>query len=189
MFRRRNYFIKKRFQLNFISGFLVLLLLEAALIAGLFMHVSSNTLTTGYSDAILKVQRTSDFFMVSFLLITLIVVVGMGMAGMVVFILLSHRLAGPLYRFERTLKEIEEGDLTTRVNLRRTDQIAELKEALNVLILSLDKRMGRIKIDLIELKKLLSDKSDPETIKKIDRVMDSLKEEIEHFKVSPGHIE
>ena len=132
MIRRKNYFIKKRFQMGFIYRFILLLLLESLLIAGLFMYISSDTLTTGYFNYILKIERTSDFFFISFLLITSIVVIGMAMIGMAVFILLSHRIAGPLYRFEKDLAEMAQGDLTKRIALRKTDQLTELKEALNI---------------------------------------------------------
>jgi methyl-accepting chemotaxis protein len=183
-FRRRNYLIKKKFQFNFLARFVVLLVAGAAAVAGLFMYVSSNTITTGYSDSTLKVASTPSFFLVSFLLITVIVTAVMGMAGMVVFILLSHRIAGPLYRFEKVLKGISEGDLTTRVDLRKTDQLTELKEALNALLDSLDRRMSRAKDTLSEMQDLLSEKPDAETVSKLKRMMGLMREEMGHFKVS-----
>ena len=113
MHKRRNYFVKKRFQLNFLSKFVMLLLIESVLITGLFIYVSSDTLTTGYLNSTLRIEKTPDFFMFSLVLIMLIAAVGMGITGMILFIFLSHRIAGPLFRFEKTLKIIEEGDLTT----------------------------------------------------------------------------
>jgi methyl-accepting chemotaxis protein len=181
---RKNYLVKRRFQMNFILAFIVLLVLESLLIAGLFMHVSSDTLTTGYFNSTLRIERTPSYFLVPLILITAIVVGGIGITGMVVFILLSHRIAGPLYRFETILGQIERGDLTTRVDLRRTDQLAELKGSLNVFIDSLDGRMGKVKLILEEAKTLLSKKGDPETLTKLEAVIDRLKDEIEHFKVT-----
>ena len=184
MIRRKNYFIKKKFQINFISRFIILLLLESVLTIALFMYVSSDTLTAGYFYSTLTVERTPHFFFISFLLITLIVIVGIGLAGMVVFVLLSHRIAGPLYRFEKVLKEIELGDFTTRVDLRRTDQLTELKEALNTLVGSLDSRMRRMKDRLAEAQELLSKKDDPESLSKLNKVIGLLKNEIDHFKIT-----
>jgi len=184
MFRRKNYFIKRNFQVNFISKFLILILLEAILIVGLFMHVSNNTLTTGYFDSILTIERTPDFFFVPIILIMLIVAIGIGIAGMVVFIMLSHRIAGPLYRFEKDLTEVGSGDLTKRINLRKTDQLAELKESLNIFIDSLDQRMSRIKNNLSELQELVSKKDEPGNTEKIYKMIEVLNDEIEHFKVT-----
>ena len=185
MIRRKNYFIKKRFQMGFIYRFILLLLLESLLIAGLFMYISSDTLTTGYFNYILKIERTSDFFFISFLLITSIVVIGMAMIGMAVFILLSHRIAGPLYRFEKDLAEMAQGDLTKRIALRKTDQLTELKEALNILIDSFDQRIGRMKHSVSRLSDLLSKKDDPENIQKLSKEIELLKSEIDNFKVTP----
>lgn len=184
MIRRKNYFIKKRFQFNFISRFLLLILLEAVLIAGLFMYISNDTLTTGYFNSILTIERTPNFFFIPALLIMLIVAVGIGISGMFIFILLSHRIAGPLYRFEKDLEEIGLGNLTKRISIRRTDQLEELKNALNILIDSLDRKMGEMKNRLIELKELASKKDDPEITVKIQKTIRLLENEIEQFKVS-----
>ena len=134
MVRRKNYFIKKSFQLKFLSAFVVLLILESFLVTALFMYISNNTLTTGYSNSTLRIESTPSFFFVAMIFITLIAAIGIGLAGMVIFILLSHRIAGPLHRFEKSLKDMGSGDLTFRVNLRKTDQLAELKKGLNILI-------------------------------------------------------
>lgn len=181
MQRRRNYFIKKRFQLNFMAGFVILIVLESLLIAALLAHLSTDTLTTGYLNSVLKVERTSDFFKMSFLLGSFIAVGAIAIAGMAIFILLSHRIAGPLYRFEKTVKDIEAGDLTTRINLRKKDEIVTLKESLNVLVESMDKRIGRIKKNISELRTLSDAKSDPDIIR---RKISALEDEVGHFKVS-----
>lgn len=185
MLKRRNYFIKKKFQAGFFYRFLILLVLEAAFIAALFMYISSGTLTTGYSHSALTIKHTPDFFFIPFMLIILIVCVGIGIAAMVVFILLSHRIAGPLYRFEKILNEVGTGDLTKRISLRKTDQLMELKEALNVLMESFDQRLGRIKSNLFELKELLTG-NEPKDSEKIYKAIETLKNEIDHFKVSSG---
>jgi methyl-accepting chemotaxis protein len=104
---------------------------------------------------------------------------------MVIFILLSHRIAGPLYRFEKTLNEISAGNLAKRINLRKNDQLNELQEALNSLLVSFDERLGRTKNNLSELKELLA-KNDPGNLQKIYKVIELLEKEIEHFKVTSG---
>lgn len=183
--RRKNYFIKKRFQISFLYPFVVLLLIEAVLIATLFIYISGDTLTTGYLNSILTVDKTANFFMVSFLLIIFIVGIGIAIAALAIFVLLSHRIAGPLYRFEKVLNEITAGDLTKRISLRKTDQLNELKEALNILMESFDQRLGRMKGSLSDLRGLLS-KNDPANSEKIYRAIELLKNEIDHFKVTSG---
>lgn len=182
--RRSNYFIKKGFQLNFLYRFILLLVVESLLIGGLFMQISSNTLTTGYMDSIFRIERTPNFFLMPFILIILISVVGMGITGMVIFILLSHRIAGPLYRFEQDLEEIGRGDLTKRINIRSTDQLVELKESLNTFTNLFDQRIGSIKSCIEELDKLLAKKDDPENAARIREYLERLKREISRFNVT-----
>jgi len=184
MQKRRNYMIKKKFQINFLSKFLILLLLESILIVGLFMFLSNDTLTTGYMDSVLRIERTQEFFLARFTLMALIVVVGTAMAGLIIFTLLSHRIAGPLYRFEKVLEQVEAGDLTTRVKLRGTDQIIDVEKALNVLIGSLDERMGAINKDIDELKALLGQKDSPEFLSKLGKTIDSIKNKSSHFQIT-----
>lgn len=181
---RKNYFVKKRFQMNFLSRFVILLLLESLLIAGLLSYVSRDTLTTGYLNSTLRIEKTPDFFFISLILIVLITVVAMGLAGMVIFILLSHRIAGPLYRFEKTLKEAQAGDLTVRINLRKTDQLTEFKESMNSLFESTDIRIGRIKQRITELEKAYS-KLDAPAAQTLKSKIDAIKDEIGYFKVTP----
>jgi methyl-accepting chemotaxis protein len=65
-------------------------------------------------------------------------------AMLVVFILLalhsilvSHRIAGPLYRFRSIFKAVAEGDLSIRANLRKTDYLGKESDSLNEMILNL----------------------------------------------------
>ena len=185
MIRRTNYFIKKGFQFNFALKFMLLIFLEAGLIAGLFIQISSNTLTTGYSGSMLTIESTPNFFLKPLLLIVLITVVGTGLAGMAVFVILSHRIAGPLYRFEKDIGDVGYGDLTKRISLRKTDQLTEIKESLNSLIATFDERVGRIKVTLSELRSL-TDKGEPGNSARIQNAVKKLKEEVDKFKVTSG---
>jgi methyl-accepting chemotaxis protein len=181
---RKNYFIKKRFQTVFFLKFVALLLVESLLITALLLLFSNDTVTTGYLNSTLRIEKTPDFFFTSFLLIILITMVGIGIAAMVMFILLSHRIAGPMYRFEKALKEIEDGDLTARVDIRKTDQLTELKDSINAVASSLDGRIGRIKRSLSDTEGLLSGADDPQLVQKIKASIALIKDEIGRFRVS-----
>jgi len=187
MTMRKNYFIKKGFQFNFALKFALLIVFEAILIAVLLMQVSGNTLTTGYANSILTIQRTQNFFFMPLVLIILIAAAGMGLVGMIVFILLSHKIAGPLYRFEKDLLDIGYGDLTKRISLRKTDQLTELKESLNSLVETFDVRVGKIKSILAELKDLASKNENEQGVTaRIKVALKKLEEEVDRFKVTSG---
>lgn len=55
----------------------------------------------------------------------------------VVSIFISHKIAGPIYRFEKSAKAIEEGDLTLKFKLRQGDELKELADALDKMTASL----------------------------------------------------
>ena len=61
----------------------------------------------------------------------------------------SHRIAGPVYVFERTLKRLAEGDLTQRVQLRSKDNFHESAEVFNQTIEELRQRIVRLQ-DLVD---------------------------------------
>lgn len=46
-------------------------------------------------------------------------------------IFVTHKFAGPLYRFQETLRRMAEGDFAQRVKLRKGDELRELEEILN----------------------------------------------------------
>ncbi|MBM3253725.1 MAG: methyl-accepting chemotaxis protein [Candidatus Omnitrophica bacterium] len=48
-------------------------------------------------------------------------------------IFLTHKIAGPLYRFEKNVKAISDGDLSVRFNIRRGDDLKELADKLTIM--------------------------------------------------------
>ena len=60
--------------------------------------------------------------------------------------ILSHRMAGPVYRFEQTCKAIAKGDFSQRIHLRKGDQFVELQDEFN-------KMMDRVEEEINKNKK------------------------------------
>ena len=52
----------------------------------------------------------------------------------VISAILSHKMAGPVYRFEQTCKAIAKGDFSQRVRLRKGDQFVELQHEFNAMM-------------------------------------------------------
>lgn len=55
--------------------------------------------------------------------------------------ILSHKMAGPVYRIEQTCKDIAKGDFSQRVRLRQGDQFTELQDEFN-------KMMDRVEAEI-----------------------------------------
>lgn len=144
-FKRKTVFINKGFQTDFSIRFLILIVIEAALAVGLFAYLSRGTVITGYSGNVLVIASTSEYFLPAALFINLIVIGLTAVAGFVVLLYSSHKLAGPLYRFEKGLDETASGDLTFRFNLRTKDQISAMADKLNSFNTSMDEKVSVIK--------------------------------------------
>ncbi len=76
------------------------------------------------------------------LLISLLVLLGFIAWGS---IFLSHKIAGPLYRFDATLQGIKEGNLAMRIQLRKFDEAQFLSDRFNETIETLDFTFARLK--------------------------------------------
>ncbi len=55
-------------------------------------------------------------------------------------ILVSHRLAGPIYRLEKDLDRIAEGDYSVRIHFRKKDKLDPLAEKINKVLGLLPKK-------------------------------------------------
>ncbi len=104
----------------------------------------------------------------------------------VLTIALSHYVAGPLFRFEATLRSLREGDLRQRIKLRRFDQLKGTAnefnatlERLHEIVLHDRKRIEEIKGTLEDLMK----KADKETAEEISWVISELEKIGGAFKV------
>ena len=50
---------------------------------------------------------------------------------LIVSVVVSHRMAGPVFKFEKSCAVVAEGDLTHRVYLRKGDQLMDLQDQFN----------------------------------------------------------
>lgn len=155
-YKRTTVYIKKDFQANFAVKFLALVAAEAILAIGLFVYLSKGTMTTGYAGSEIIIARTSDYFLPAIMLSNLIVLALTAGAGIAVLLLVSHKLAGPLYRFEKSLDEICKGDLTHRFTLRQNDQIKEMGQKLNDFASRMEANVEAVQDGLNGLEKELS---------------------------------
>ncbi len=192
---RRQHFIKKGFQVNFSIRFLMLIAIEAILLGGLFWYMSLNTLTTGYVGSQLRIENTSSFFYPSIIIANLIVVMIVGVIGIIGLIFISHKIAGPLYRFEASLKEISGGDLTHRVSTRKKDQLKDLADSLNDFTSKIDGRihdMQQSTQDAVRLASEVShqlsigDKINSAGLEELSKTLNTLQSTLYEFKTSQG---
>lgn len=72
----------------------------------------------------------------------MLVAVAFALVAVLIGVKLSHRIYGPLVPFTRHIDKLKDGHYSNRMNLRRTDDLVELKDALNGLAEALQARHG-----------------------------------------------
>ena len=69
----------------------------------------------------------------------LIVLIGCGS------VYLTHKIAGPLYRFRKSFEAVKNGELNTRVRLRKNDEGMSVADAFNEMMQMFDTSIGTLK--------------------------------------------
>ncbi len=78
----------------------------------------------------------SDFFYKIAIYVLLVIIIST---------IISHKMAGPVYRFEQTCKEIAKGNFSQRVHLRKGDQLIELQDEFNHMMDVIEERLKHSK--------------------------------------------
>ncbi len=144
--RRKNYFIKKEFQRKFILRFCGLVVL-GSIISGIVLHLlSRGTVTTAFVNSRLSIVSTADYILPALVGSSLVAIFLIGIATAIVVMYHSHRIAGPLFKVERSAREIGAGDLTVKVKLRSTDEMAKLADCFNEMTENINIHFSEIKV-------------------------------------------
>ena len=176
--RRKNYYIKKKFQRNFVLKFLILVVAGALISGAMIYFMSMSTLTTTFDNSRLAIRSTADYILPSVLLSSVAVMIIVGFAAIVMTLFASHKIAGPLYHIGKDIDELRSGNLNVRFVLRGGDEIKELACKLDSMAQSLKSKAAAINAALVLLEASSKDAS-PETKKNIQ----DLREAISKFNV------
>lgn len=143
-YKRRNYFIKKEFQFKFIVKFCLIMLAGIVLSTCVVFLFSQDTLTSSFKDSSLVIESTGSAILPTILITNLITLAIITVAVIGVTLFISHRIAGPMFRFEKDIDRISQGDLRVRINLRKKDQFSAMAESFNSMASSLHEKIAGI---------------------------------------------
>ena len=124
-FQRKTILIKKRLQYHYMALILMSVLL-AFVVFGLeaLWTVSKVVNENPYLMPLLDIiKEMAPLFAIKIAAYMVIVII---MSAVI-----SHRMAGPIFKFEKSCATVAEGDLTHRVYLRRGDQLTDLQDNFN----------------------------------------------------------
>jgi len=130
-YKRRNVFVKKGLQGKLMLSAFFLFFGGSLLFVVLLALFSADTLTISYYGNDIRYGQT-PFILVKEMLAANWILLAIGGTILVVCsMILSHRIAGPLYRFEKALDEMNDGDLSNTICLRDKDEGKELAAKIN----------------------------------------------------------
>jgi methyl-accepting chemotaxis protein len=135
-YKRRILIIKPRFQLKFmlqLGAFSLLgVVLSMALVLGYALVRTGSSLSTQF---MYRESLTGPLGFTSLLGILFWPMMASALIGAAVSLyaglVLSHRIAGPLYRFEKVMRDLRTGQWPDRVRLRAGDEFQEVAEEMD----------------------------------------------------------
>ncbi len=102
-------------------------------------------------------------------------------------ILVSHRIAGPLYRFRKVFGAVASGDLSARATLRKGDYLGKESDSLNEMIDSLRAKIESIQSHHVETQTVLTtlkQSIEQGSIDDMQRQLEELHVQMEELKAS-----
>ena len=191
-YKRRNYFINRAFQSEFIIKFCILVIVGSAVFGALLYFFSKNALTTSFENSRLVIKSTADYIFPGLLFGGILVAVITAIAAAAVVMFMTHRIAGPMYRFEKYIKEIGSGRLYSDLKIRKKDQFQNTVGVLNKM--TEDLKLGLTEVNEVSTKldKLieeLSDSSSREILLREDikRIVTELKKDKQNLSRALGY--
>lgn len=173
-----NYSIKREMQIRLLVKLMIIVLVSVGL-TGVFFYLYSNQ-EVGQTFTQFHIRARS---FLDYLLPAVVIAILLGiLVAFVMALFFPQRIAGPLYRIERDLREkVGEGDLTVRFMVRKGDEMEELADSLNVMMEKMAARVERINSLTKELVTILEGNGmDREEVIKVAR---RLEEVVKEFKI------
>ncbi|MCK5685962.1 methyl-accepting chemotaxis protein [bacterium] len=183
-FRRKQYIVKKGFQSRLITIILLLVLIVANITGGLIYGVLRTDVSRGWLVNTFGLSDADDMLLPAVLVAEIISFLIVG----VISLFVSHRMAGPIYRFEKVTEGMSQGDFTIHVKLRDKDEFKDLADSFNNMINKLTEHMDELKDSSQDYIKdvqqyLDKQKNIPEDVKKqIEGSLHTFKEKVDFFK-------
>ncbi len=175
-FKRKNFFINKQFQSMFIIRFAIMVFF-ATLLLGCFLFFTSFASTTiVFKNLRVTTVPTYEYLLPSLTAGLVLSLLLTSFLSIIVGLLYSHKIAGPMFRFEQVFKQLQTGNLQQTVRLRLNDEWQQPALLLDDAISSIRKHIENIDTSVKEIESQV-DLNNPDIVAKLDKIH----KEIEHF--------
>ncbi len=174
-----NFSIKRQMQIRLFIKILGIILIGVGLMAAAFYLYSNREINASYRQFHVHADNFLDLLrpaIVSSLLLALF-------ASVLITLFLPIKIAGPLYRIEREMKEkVAKGNLTVRFILRKGDEMGELAESINYCLESLGKKIETTQKLANDLEARMSQTEETDR-RDMQDLVKKIKESLMHFTV------
>ncbi len=144
-YKRKIHFIEKDFQVKFILKFCCLVALGGLLTIVILYILAMKSTSVSIVNSRVMVRTTSDFLIPILIQTVIIVTIVVSIATIIVTLFVSHKIAGPLYRFKKILKILEEGDFSSGFKIRHHDQLQDVADTFNNMISKIREKLKALK--------------------------------------------
>jgi len=143
-YQRRNYYIDKKFQTDFIVRFWLIVALGSLFTVVAVYWLAKNTTTVGIMDGRVAVHTTAEYLLPLMVQTVSIELAVVSLLTILMTLYISHKIAGPLHRLKVTLKALGNGNLKP-MHFRQGDQLQEVASSYNEALEKLNEKIKRIK--------------------------------------------
>ena len=180
-YQRKKHLIKKDFQIRFIIKFCLIVLAGVILSTALLFFFSQGTLTSSFDDSRLVIRKTGIAILPAVIYTNLITLGVVSLIMIFVTLYISHKIAGPMFRFEKEIQIIAQGDLSNMIVLRKKDQVKEMADSLDQMRKSLHQKISEIHGEVTNLESIIQHHPVPDQV--LEKIQ-ALKQTIEtNFKL------
>lgn len=184
--RRRNRFIDPSFQLKFIIKFCMVVIISSFAIATAMFFLVRGSTTVAIENTRVLVKPTSDFILPQMTLVLLAAAVFSSLVVFFITMYVSHKIAGPVFRIQKEIDLVRQGDLTRHFNIRDSDQLQDLARSLNAMTHTLREKHLKIGGQCRSVSNFLEEKNlsgSQEDREKLLKMIKEFYEMLSYFKV------
>ena len=128
--KKLNLQVKNQFQRWLLIRILGTVILSSVVAAIILYLYSSQEIGESFYDAHIKIRRVSDLLLPVIIAGSFVSL----LSGALLALFLPQKIAGPVFRIEEDLKEIQAGNLKKEIRLRQGDPLKELAQVINTTI-------------------------------------------------------
>ncbi|MGA2193161.1 MAG: methyl-accepting chemotaxis protein [Nitrospirota bacterium] len=143
----RQFYIKTDYQKGILLKLCLLASGGLAALCAVFTATLDKDLRKGYVQALDGMRSAYAQAAGHYVVAGTATIALLGLAVWCIVLLMSHRIAGPLWRFEKTAEAVGQGDLRPVIQLRKMDELQKLSDSMNRTVADLRERVKSIRED------------------------------------------